>query len=292
MKSLKVNNKIGVIDIGSNSVRLMMYADGKTIYKCLNTTRLGEGVSIDNKLKSNRIEMSALAIKEFKEKALNEGAKKVYAFATAAVRSSENGQEFVKRVKEISDIDVDVISGEEEARIGILGALKGKDGGIIDVGGASTEITVQIKGKNIYSKSINIGTVRLLDLCGQDKYKLDLYISEKIKEYGEIPYAEMYAIGGTATTLAAIDLGLEIYDPKKINGHIIKLNNLENIKDNLLNLSPQQRKQVKGVEPNRAEVIGGGSLLMYKIIKMLNLTHINVSEDDNLEGYIMSKEDL
>jgi exopolyphosphatase/guanosine-5'-triphosphate,3'-diphosphate pyrophosphatase len=292
MKSLKTNKKFGVIDIGSNSVRLMMNVDGKTIYKCLNTTRLGEGVSIDNKLKSNRIELSVLAIKEFKKKALNEGAVKVYAFATAAVRSSENGNDFVKRVKEVAALDVDVISGEEEARIGILGALKGKDGGIIDVGGASTEITVQINGKKVYSKSLDIGTVRLLDLCGQDKDKLNLYINEKIKEYGNIPKAEMYAIGGTATTLAAIDLGLKIYDPVKINGHSIQLRNLKEIKDKLLKLTPEFRKKIDGVEPTRAEVIGGGSLLMYKIIKKLGLTHINVSEDDNLEGYLMSKEGL
>jgi len=291
MKSLKDKIKIGVIDIGSNSVRLMMSAGGKTIYKSLNTTRLGEGLSIDNRLKQNRIEQTAQAIKEFKEKAISEDAVKVYAFATAAVRSSENRSDFIKRINELG-IDVDVISGEEEARIGILGALKGNDGGIIDIGGASTEITVQCKGKNIYSKSLDIGTVRLLDLCGQDKDKLDLYITDKIKEYGLIPKAKMYAIGGTATTIAAIDLGLNVYDPTKINGHVITAIKSEEIKDKLLNLSPEQRKNINGVEPTRAEVIGGGSLLMYKIIKMLDIPYIIVSEDDNLEGYLMSKEDL
>jgi len=289
---LKKTKKTGVIDIGSNSVRLMMSAGGKTIYKSLNTTRLGEGVSIDNKLKAERIELSANAVKTFKEKAISEGAEKVYAFATAAVRSSDNGFDFVKRVKEIADIDVDVISGEEEARIGILGALKGKDGGIIDVGGASTEITVQKNGQRLYSKSINIGTVRLLDLCGQDKDKLDIYISEKIKGYGDIPKAEMFAIGGTATTLAAIDLNLKIYNPLLINGHKISIENIYNIKEKLFNVTDEERKEINGVEPARAEVIGGGSLLMFKIMEMLNLTYITVSEDDNLEGYLLSREEL
>ena len=284
--------KIGVIDIGSNSVRLMMSAGGKTIYKALNTTRLGDGVSLNNRLKVERIELSAEAVNKFIQRAYDEGAVRVYAFATAAVRSAENGKDFVKRVKELCGISVDVISGECEAKIGILGALKGSDGGIIDIGGASTEITVNEDGKNVYSKSLDIGTVRLLDLCGQDENKLETYIDNKIKEYGGIPKAKMYAIGGTATTLAAVDLKLKTYNPEKVNGHFLPLENLKTIKDKLLSLTPEERKKIDGIDPKRAEVIGGGSLLMYKIIKMLKIDGVTVSEDDNLEGYLMLKEGL
>ena len=119
-----------------------------------------------------------------------------------------------------------------------------------------------------------------------------MYISEKIKEYGDIPKAEMFAIGGTATTLAAIDLNLKIYNPLLINGHKISIENIYNIKEKLFNVTDEERKEINGVEPARAEVIGGGSLLMFKIMEMLNLTYITVSEDDNLEGYLLSREEL
>ena len=93
--------KFAVIDIGSNSVRLMFVADGKVLYKRLSTTSLGEGLASSSYLKTEAIERSALAVKEFFEAAKLEGAEKVFAFATAAVRSAVNGKDFVSRVKEL-----------------------------------------------------------------------------------------------------------------------------------------------------------------------------------------------
>ena len=162
-------NKTAVIDIGSNSVRLMMMADGKVLYKTLNTTRLGEGIASSPFLKDEAISRTASAVADFFSRAKREGAVDVYAFATAAVRSAENGSAFIDRVKELCELDVEIISGEEEAEIGILGALGEKDGGIIDVGGASTEIIIRAGGTIIYKKSVNIGVVRLKDLCGAEK---------------------------------------------------------------------------------------------------------------------------
>ena len=143
--------KISVIDVGSNSVRLAMLADGKTLYKRLATTRLGEGLSVTGKMTADAVERTAQAISAFKDYAVTEGAQKIYVFATAAVRSASNREQFLRRVKTLCGIDVDVISGEQEAQTGLLGALMGKDGGIIDVGGASTEVTVQRGGKLLYS---------------------------------------------------------------------------------------------------------------------------------------------
>lgn len=176
--------KISAIDVGSNSVRLATFAGGKTLYKTLKTTRLGEGLSLTGRLKEEAIERSALAVAEFYRKAKEDGSGKVYVFATAAVRSSVNGQAFVDRVKELCGLQVEVLSGEEEAKCGILGAVGDGDGGIIDVGGASTEVTYRFKGRVLYSKSVNIGTVRLYDLAGRDKEKLLKVIKEKVQEYG------------------------------------------------------------------------------------------------------------
>ena len=199
--------KIAAIDIGSNSVRLMMWADGKTLYKALNTTRLGEGLVSTGVMTADAISRTAIAIRDFISHAKSEGAERIFAFATAAVRSASNRRDFLDEVKKVAGIDVDVISGENEARIGILGAIGYGDGGIIDIGGASTEITVQRDGVRLYSHSANVGTVRLFDLCGSDEGKLNDLIGQKLSEYGKIPLSgRVYAIGGPATTLAAVSL--------------------------------------------------------------------------------------
>ncbi len=283
--------KIAAIDIGSNSVRLMMWADGKTLYKTLNTTRLGEGLVSTGSMTQSAIARTAVAVRDFAARAKEEGAERVFAFATAAVRSATNRADFLKAVREEAGIDVDVISGEEEARIGILGALGCGDGGIIDVGGASTEITLQRSGERLYSHSANVGTVRLYDACGRDKAALSRYISGAIAEYGSVPAQglTMYAIGGTATTMAAVALGLEKYDPSKTDGAQITLEQAGRMADMLLSLPVDEVKKVKGMEPRRADVIGGGCLLMCSIMSMLGADKIVVSEKDNLEGYVLSR---
>lgn len=283
--------KIAAIDIGSNSVRLMMWADGKTLYKTLNTTRLGEGLVSAGAMTQSAIVRTAVAVRDFAARAKEEGAERVFAFATAAVRSASNRADFLKAVREEAGIEVDVISGEEEARIGILGALGCGDGGIIDVGGASTEITLQRSGERLYSHSANVGTVRLYDACGRDKAALSRYISGAIAEYGSVPAQglTMYAIGGTATTMAAVALGLEKYDPSKTDGAQITLEQAGRMADMLLSLPVDEVKKVKGMEPRRADVIGGGCLLMCSIMSMLGADKIVVSEKDNLEGYVLSR---
>ena len=283
--------KIAAIDIGSNSVRLMMWADGKTLYKTLNTTRLGEGLVSTGSITQSAIARTAVAVRDFAARAKDEGAERVFAFATAAVRSASNRADFLKAVREEAGIEVDVISGEEEARIGILGALGCGDGGIIDVGGASTEITLQRSGERLYSHSANVGTVRLYDACGRDKAALSRYISGAIAEYGSVPAQglTMYAIGGTATTMAAVALGLEKYDPSKTDGAQITLEQAGRMADMLLSLPVDEVKKVKGMEPRRADVIGGGCLLMCSIMSMLGADKIVVSEKDNLEGYVLSR---
>jgi exopolyphosphatase/guanosine-5'-triphosphate,3'-diphosphate pyrophosphatase len=283
--------KISAVDIGSNSVRLMMWADGKTLYKRLNTTRLGEGLSLSGKMLPEAIERTAIAIRDFKILAESEGAEKFYAFATAAVRSATNRQDFVDRVKQVCGVDVDVISGEEEAKLGLLGALGQGDGGIIDVGGASTEITVQCGGKKLYSKSVNIGTVRLFDLAGRDYSALEKVIEEKIAEYGDISFGniKMYGIGGTATTIASVYHRLKVYDPAIVDGTVVGIDDVQAMAEKFTNLSVEEVKKVEGMEVRRADVIGGGCLLTYKIMQKLNLKEFTVSERDNLEGYVLLK---
>ena len=283
--------KISAIDVGSNSVRLMVMADGKTLYKQLETTRLSQGLAQTGVLTSEAIERTARAVQMFAAAAELNGAGTPYVFATAAVRSAANGGEFVARVKELTGIDVDVISGEEEAACGLAGALGGRDGGIVDLGGASTEITVRRGGSTVYSKSVNIGTVRLFDMAGQEKPALQAVIDEKLAEYGapDLSRDRMYGVGGTATSLAAVFLGLEKYDPNAVHGTVLTAAWLKEEADILLSMTTEERKRVKGMDVRRADVIAGGCLLLYNILARFGAAALTVSESDNLEGYVILK---
>ncbi len=287
-----MSKKIAVIDIGSNSVRLMLSQNGLTLYKINKITRLADGLCGKSVLNAEAIERTARAVSTFNAQALTDGACEIYAFATAAVRQSSNSKVFIDRVKSFCGLVVEIIDGKTEAELGYKGALSGKDGGIIDIGGGSTEITVVKNGVCIYSKSLDIGSVRTFNACGNDREKAEKFIDEKIKDYGEIPRSEFYGIGGTATTLSAISLALDPYDPTKTDGYQLTLNEVERLTKLLYALPLEERKKIKGLQPERAEVIPCGCAILLKIMQMAKIEKITVSEKDNLEGYLIKKGEL
>lgn len=285
--------KISVIDVGSNSVRLATMADGKTLYKRMNTTRLGEGLYLSGLISEAAAERTAQAVAEFYALAKHDGARKIYVFATAAVRSAPNRNIFLEKVEKLCGAQVEVISGETEAQIGILGALKGRDGGIIDVGGASTEVIINSNGKTVYSKSVNIGAVRLFDAAGRDKSELLKIIERSAEEFGDFPAQEydFVAIGGTAGRLAAIEHNLKEYRPEITHGTVFTLDGLSAMADRLLNMSVKQIRSTT-VCGKSSELVGGGALLLCAVMRKFGVKKIAVSESDNLEGYFYLKEGI
>ncbi len=281
--------KYAVIDIGSNSVRLMLSDGEKTLYKKVNSTKLAEGMGDEKILTEVAITRTASAVADFYSQAKSQDVKEIFVFATAAVRQAKNANSFTNRVKELCGAVVDVISGEDEAELGRVGALGGKDGGVIDVGGASSEVIVVKNGKVVYSHSINLGAVKLKDACGQDFNTVAKMTAEKIREYGKVPKSPFYAIGGTATTLVSLELGLEPYDPSRVDGFVFTKTALSSLTDKLFSLSVKEREKLKGMFPPRAEVIAGGAKLLLDIVRLLGVEEITVSERDNLEGYLIKR---
>lgn len=282
--------KYGVIDIGSNSVRLLMASGGKTLYKDLNTTRLGEGLALSGLLSAAAMYRTAFAVRDFKERALREGASDVFAFATAAVRAAQNGSAFVQLVKETAGLVVDVISGEEEAAIGLEGAIGGaSDGGIIDVGGGSTELTLRVGGSVARATSVDVGAVRLYDLCGRDREKLIRTAKEKISSFAGECTVPVFVIGGTATSLGALALGLMRYDPQKVDGYVLTAGKLDELIDGIFARSPEEIAAQSCLPLRRAEIVGGGAVLIREAMRLLELEQLTVSERDNLEGYLLRR---
>ena len=281
--------RIAAIDTGSNSVRLLMWADGRSLYKKIETTRLAEGLSATGRLSDAAMRRTASAIAAFFEEASRGGADKIYVFATAAARRAQNGADFVRMVKDAYGIDIDVISGEEEAGIGMVGARGGAVGGGIDVGGGSSEVIVRENGKTVDEKSLDLGAVRVTERCGGDRAKTGALIRKRLPFYGTIPNARMTAIGGTATSVVALEKQLTVYDPAKVHGCELSLKTLRKWADALLGMTQEERLALPGMDPRRADILGGGAMLLALIAKYAGARSVTVSESDNLEGYIMRK---
>ncbi len=281
--------KYAVIDIGSNSVRLMLWANG-TLYKKVCTTRLAEGLSASGSLCNAAMERTARAVADFCTEGKKEGAR-VLAFATAAVRSSANGSEFCALVKRLCGLDVDVVSGEEEAMLGLCGALGHADGGVIDIGGASTEVILRKNGSICMSVSLPIGAVRILDTCGQSAGLIDAYIAQILEQlHGTGERVPFCAIGGTASTLACMYLALPEYDAAKVNGVRLELDWVRATALRLLAMSPEERKKIPGMDVRRADVIAGATVLLSSVMQKLRMSEVTFSDADNLEGYLFVRD--
>ncbi len=281
--------RYGVIDVGSNSVRLLLSDELERIYKLSEITGLAKGMDGTGALVGKNADATVSAVSFFVDKAKADGADKIYAFATSAVRTAANSAEFAERVSKACGVKLEIASEETEAALGHLGALCGKDGGIIDIGGGSTEIQVVCGGKKVYAKSIPVGAVRLTDACGQDEKKLDALCESKVCEFGNVPRTEFTAIGGTATTAAAMILGLESYDAAKIEGFVLERSALFSLKEKVCETSVEERKGIKGLQAGREEIIGSGLAFLCAIFLKFGIKSVKISDKDNLEGYLLRK---
>ncbi|MCK5130002.1 MAG: hypothetical protein KAQ68_09125 [Clostridiales bacterium] len=295
-----------VIDIGSNSVRLLV-ADCKDglivpIHKGLNTTRLSKGLSLTHQLSDVAIERTLNAIYEFNIKAVELGANEIYCFATAAVRNAENVQGFIELVKERTALDVEVLSKKGEAQMGFIGVDGEGNRGILDIGGGSTEIAIG-DGENTLQCSMDLGAVTALDLypLGNIADELTLeamqqwtnsVMSNKASEVLlNSQDVEFVGIGGTITTLMAIELQMTKYDPARIQGKKLTVRIIEKWYNSLIKMPLITRRTLTGINPERADIIIGGVSILLTFMKLFSLKEIRVSDSGILEGYLKTKID-
>ena len=274
----------GVIDIGSNSVRLMLIK-GNTKQKFVLTTGLAKG-SLNGYLQEESVARTIDAIVSHYTHAKNEGVEDIFIFATEAVRSSKNKEEFIQKVKECTGVSLTLIPAEKEAEMGFYGAYTSGNCLVLDIGGASTEIVVGNKDGIQYKKSVPIGIIRIMDNVKAGCDKLE-YIHQMIAMYGDIPKADNYfAIGGTAGSLAALNEALEPYDMNITHNYELTLDIVDNWQQRFSKMSVSEIEKLKGIDKKRAEIIEGGTNLLYEIMLMLGISSIRVSENDNLEGFV------
>jgi|Deesub1362A_J573_1020465.scaffolds.fasta_scaffold00027_12 exopolyphosphatase/guanosine-5'-triphosphate,3'-diphosphate pyrophosphatase len=300
------------VDVGSNTLRLLIGRASKEGFVPVRyervITRLASGITETGVLGKAEMEKTLQVLKDFSEIIGRCGVRHVKAVGTSALREAKNSGEFLNRVLSETGINIEVISGQKEAELtakGVLSSLpldkKQQMSLIVDIGGGSTEWILCREEEVLRRGTIPVGVVKLVD-----KYiKSDPPSKEEIQGLGVeaegvaetvkknvIAYtdSDMILIGtaGTATTLAAIDLELEDYSREKVHGHEISLDRLKELFFMLVSLSLKDRSNVKGLEPERADLIIPGILLTIKLIEALNGRNILISDHGLLEGALLT----
>lgn len=295
--------RLGAIDLGTNSCRMLIvaYKDGeiKEYKRDLKITRLGEGVDQNKALTDIAIRRALLAITSFVKKMKDLNVKFISINGTSALRDVNNADKLVEAVKEKTGLVLKIISGIEEARLNYIGVGNEYNGNlIIDIGGGSTEFIWQNEDKEINFKSLDIGSVRMTERYINDSSKK--VSNEELlnieKEVGEIinkniinkigKINKIIGLGGTITTIAAIDQKIEEYDTNKIQGYLLEINSIKGIFGRLRKMTIEERKGVKGLQAGREDIIIAGIKILSVIMNNLGLKNLMVSEQDLLYGAI------
>ncbi len=305
--------KLAGIDIGTNTVRLLIaefysYGKYKTVESDRHITRLGEGMSSAGRLKEEAAERVLSVLKGYAGKCSRNKVDGIYAVATSAVREAANGLDFLSRIRKETGIDVNVISGEEEARLTMLGVssaldITEQDALLMDIGGGSTELIMVSKGDIEFRKSTDIGVVRFSesfiksDPPGIMEMKmLEMAIDERLqsekcfldlKNSGRIAAGlEFIGTAGTVTTIAAIDQMMKEYDPKKINGYRISRDGVKKIQNMLADMTNDARMDLPGIENGREDLIVAGALVVYRVMEWFGFDEMTVSDAGLREGLV------
>ena len=290
--------RVAAIDIGTNSTRLLVAeytAEGlKRIEKALLTTRLGKGMAGGLLLPETMLS-TADAVGLFNQKAINLGAESVVAAATSAVRDASNKMEFLELVKARTGLNVRVLSGEEEAALsyqGVLSGLQVEPGStvVVDIGGGSTEF-IWMQGERLNLVSVNAGAVRLTG-AGADETETCRLLKPTLEEVKRSSFGCLVGVGGTVTTMAAIDQQLAVYDPKRVHGYSLSAVSVNRILKMLNSMDIEERRKVPGLRPERADIIIAGVNIVKAIMDGLGLAGMIVSECDILYGLALAEVNL
>ena len=300
--------RVAVIDIGSNSTRLLVadVEDGRVtpIERRSTVTRLGRGVDLSGQLAAEAIEAACAAVDPYVATLQEMGAGRVDAIATSAVRDAANGSAFVAELRERFALSARVLDGEEEARLTYLGATSEHSPAVptvvIDIGGGSTELIVG-EGREIeWHTSLQAGVVRHTErhLVSDPPTPVELEaLAADLRGLIEAatadapPAAAGIAVAGTPTSLAAIELELEPYDPKRVHGHLLELPHIQRMLSQLASAPLAQRVGITGLHADRAPTIVAGVVTLVETMRAFGLDRITVSEHDILYGAAIALSD-
>jgi exopolyphosphatase/guanosine-5'-triphosphate,3'-diphosphate pyrophosphatase len=299
-----VTVRVAAIDIGTNSTRLLVAdADGgalREVERLLEITRLGDRVDADGELAEASMRRVETCVARYAERARELDASTPLAVATSAVRDAANGAGFMRRLKQRCGVRTRVLTGEQEARLTLRGVVSGgrPAGAVVvcDIGGGSTELIAGEDGRVGFAVSLNMGCVRMSERHLHSDPPTDEEVAALRREAagmlpGDVPAGSLIGVAGTITTLATIDLGLDEEIPERVDGHELSADAVAAQLDRLAALSLEQRREVRGLMPERASTIVAGTAILAELMRHLGAERLTVSERDILHGAALEAAD-
>jgi exopolyphosphatase/guanosine-5'-triphosphate,3'-diphosphate pyrophosphatase len=308
---------VGFIDIGTNSIRLLLVKINPNgsyllLTKQKETVRLGDKEFIDRILQQSAMERAVIVCKRFMELSRAYGIEEVISVATSATRDASNKVQFLEMLKKEANLEVCTISGIEEARLIYLGVSNGLGLGnakaiFIDIGGGSTEVSVGDEKQYYFLHSLNLGTIRLTNMFLPDEtgpVSLELYeqikayirhrVSSVIREISQYKISCTIGSSGTIENLAKIAF---VYLHKIVHEdcEILKYEDLKKIVRDMCTLSLEERRKFPGINSQRADIIITGAAIIETLMEELDLSEIHVSKCGLREGLLvdyLSKSEL
>ena len=305
--------KIAAIDIGTNSTHLLVASvdpELRTFSIELaekSTTRLGERDPETGNLSEAAIERGLEALRRFRELALSHQVEQIVTAATSAVREAPNGRDFLQEIEDQLDLEVDLVSGPEEARLIYLGVLSGMPFGdcphlVLDIGGGSTEL-ILADGRDARAlTSTRVGAVRLQrDFVNDEPIppqrrtflqafiqgSLEPAVNKVLRRITPNEKPVMVATSGTAMAIGALAASEEDRPPLKLHGYRVSKQRLDRVVDRLVVMTPEQRKGLAPINDRRAEIIVPGALILQTSMQMLGAKELVLSERALREGLIV-----
>ena len=300
-------SQVAVIDCGTNSIRLLIAeTSGSTIKEVIRTmeiVRLGQGVDENKAFHPDAINRTLSAVKSFKEIIDKNKVDKIRFCATSATRDASNRNLFIDGVRDILNVQVEVIPGEEEAALSFTGATYQLDQGagpflVVDIGGGSTEF-VYGDEKVISAKSVNIGCVRMserhltsqpptMDQITSAIVDIDNAITQAAVSVPINSAKSLIAVAGTATTVAAAALNLSKYDRDAIHLSKISADKVHKVAQMFQSMSKSEISALPYMHEGRVDVITAGSLVLSRVMAATGAAEFVASESDILDGMAFS----
>ena len=307
-------NRVAAIDCGTNSIRLLVAdlpaPDSQPatpltdVVRRMEIVRLGAGVDRTGRLAADAIERTRVALADYAHQISELGVDRVRMVATSASRDAANADEFTVMVRATIGVDPEVVSGDEEARLSFDGAVRGLPASepapylVVDIGGGSTEFVSGTQTVD-HAISVDIGCVRMTerhlvsdpptsaqvaaaerDITAAVRHALDVVPGRDSKT--------LVGLAGSVTTVAAIAIGLETYDPARIHHARISAADVARVTDDLLAATRAQRLANPVMHPGRADVIAAGALILRTVMAESGVTAVVASEHDILDGIAWS----
>ena len=299
--------RVAAIDCGTNSVRLLVADEAggmlTDVHREMRVVRLGQDVDRTGRLAPEALERTFAALRDFSALVSLHGASRVRMVATSATRDAANAEEFVDGCTAILAVRPEVIGGEEEARLSFLGATYGLRGEpapylVADIGGGSTEIVLGSDGVE-QTASVDVGCVRLTErwLRGDPPTAAEIEgaVADVARALDEVERSveawrarTFVGVAGSVTTLTAIAIGLDEYDPEAIHLTRVGTFGVEGITDGLLRQTRAERARIPSMHPGRVDVIAAGALVLREIMRRWSISEVVASERDILDGIALS----